>query len=163
MNYILIFALLFTMGASNLPVDNCQNLYADLEKGTLNKVNGATEMKKVKSKFPCFTGESEEGGPFNCGGGVFFIKHDFYFYTHRDYIEIREEFPGKFSKEVMGIEKEALITMMGKPDKIEANENEYLQYKKSWGTLVFVLNSANQVKTVQMHYKKEIENIVFCY
>jgi hypothetical protein len=163
MNYSLIFALLFNFVSLNLPVDNCQNLYADLKKGTLNKVNAAAEMEEVKSKFTCFTGESKEGEFYNCGGGVFFKKHQFYFYTHRDYIEIRDGFPGKFSHKVMGVGKEALISLMGNADKIETyGGNEYLQFKRKWGVLVFVLTNDN-VKKIQFHHKKEIGKIEFCY
>jgi hypothetical protein len=64
----------------------------------------------------------------------------------------------------MGIGKEDLISLMGNTDKTETYGNkEYLLYKKKWGTLVFVLNSSQIVNTVQMHYKKEIGNIEFCY
>lgn len=59
-------------------------------------------MEKVKEKFPFFTGATEDGAGYNCGGGVFFLDHDFYFYTGRDYLEIRNDFRAKASMSLLG-------------------------------------------------------------
>lgn len=99
---IVIFTILglSTMGfAQDTPADNyntqdasgpCGNLYFDLKKGTLNDLKPDAPMYLVKSKLPCFTGETAEGSDINYGGGVFYINHDFFFYTHKDYIRSGE-------------------------------------------------------------------------
>ena len=79
----------------------------------MNGVPATASMDKAKVAFPCFTGETEEGADFNCGGGVYFLKHDFYFYTHKDFIEVRTGYTGKMSKPVLGLKKEELIKLLG--------------------------------------------------
>lgn len=81
---------------------SCDVLFCDFKKGTLNGLNGQASMDEVKRQLPCFTGETEEGSSYNCGGGVFYLDHTFFFYTGRDYIEIRKGFQGKSSIEVLG-------------------------------------------------------------
>lgn len=157
----LIFIFLFS--AQSFAQNDCKKLKANLKKGTLNGVNASADMNKVKAKFPCFTGDTEEGSGFNCGGGVFFLNHDFYFYTHRDYIEIRDDFQGEISDAVMGLNEKQLKEKMGTPAKKEIlGSSTFLQFKRKWGVLVFVLNNDN-VKKIQFHYKKEIGEIEFCY
>jgi hypothetical protein len=58
-------------------------------------------MDEVKRRLPCFTGESAETSEMNFGGGVFFLDHDFYFYTGRNYIEVRARFPGTVTPDVL--------------------------------------------------------------
>jgi hypothetical protein len=92
---------------------NCDNLVGDLLNGTLNGVKPTDDMALVKAKLPCFTGDSDEGVEMNCSGGVFYIKHNFFCYTGRDYIEMRRKFTGKLSIPIFGLTKDAAIKKLG--------------------------------------------------
>ncbi len=70
----------------------CTSLTLDLLTGTLNGIRPDDSQEKIKQVLPCYTGETEEGDWANYGGGIFYLKHDMYFYTHRDYIEVRDGF-----------------------------------------------------------------------
>ena len=87
--------------AAAAPAD-CSRLHFDLVRGTLNGVPPAASMDEVKRRLPCFTGESAEREELNFGGGVFFLNHDFYFYTGRNYIEARSRFKGTVTPDVLG-------------------------------------------------------------
>ncbi len=83
-----IAALLLSLSAQA----QCGAIELNLAKGTLNGLSPNDAPEHIKKLLPCFTGETEEGSSYNEGGGVFFRDHDFYFYTHRDYIELRTGF-----------------------------------------------------------------------
>ncbi len=80
----------------------CASLRFDLVRGTLNGVPPTATMDEVKRRLPCFTGESAETSEMNFGGGVFFLDHDLFFYTGRNYIEVRRRFPGTVTPDVLG-------------------------------------------------------------
>lgn len=142
--------------------NNCDNLYLDIDKGTLNGFPPTTEMEEVMGGFPCYTGISEEGGDFNCGGGVFFINHDFYFYTYRDYIDVRSQFKGKASIELLGKITVDVINLIGKPcKKKKIGSSLYYLYKKSYGTLVLCF-SFDEVKNI-MIYGVKMSKVQLCY
>jgi hypothetical protein len=90
-----------TPAAESAPADPCGSLRFDLVRGTLNGVPATASMDEVKRRLPCSTGESEETSEMNFGGGVFFLNHDFYFYTGRNYIEVRARFPGTVTPDVL--------------------------------------------------------------
>lgn len=60
------------MSVNAITAQDCPFITADLKKGTVNMLSPLVSPEQVKLKLPCFTGESEENGPMNCGGGVFF-------------------------------------------------------------------------------------------
>lgn len=113
---------------------DCSTLKLDLKKGTLNNVKPDASQEKIKKAFTCFTGETEEGSNFNCGGGIFFLDHDFFFYTHRDYIEVRENFNNNdIEPAIMGKFIEDIEEMYGQPA-LKPEVNIYL-YEMPYGTL----------------------------
>jgi hypothetical protein len=141
--------LSFCFGDST--AQGCNNLFADLKNGTINKVKPTASQQKVKAALPCFTGDSEEGGDFNCGGGVFFLKHGFFFYTGKDYIEIRENYKGKLSIPVLGLTKDMAIAKlkMGKVIRTETvNEEEVIFFKTIYGCLWLKLVEGKVVNVV---------------
>ena len=106
---------------------SCINLHAqedkdkslvkvDLERGLVNGLTPSTKSDSVKKFMPFFTGETEENPDYNCGGGVFYLNNDVYFYTGRDYIEIRAEFNGKISHDVLNRNIADVMRQLGKPD-----------------------------------------------
>lgn len=148
----------------------CGQLELDFEKGTLNGVGGAATMEEVKQFFPCFTGDTEENTEgSNCGGGVFFLDHDFFFYTGRDYINVRGRFKGQMTTPILGKTSSDALSAMGEPDssfvytdEFFGEETTYLQYAKDWGTLVVVVKDAT-VHSVELFYGKKIGEIEFCF
>lgn len=82
--------------------DPCASLRFDLVRGTLNGLAPTAPMDEVRRRLPCFTGESAETSEMNFGGGVFFLDHDLYFYTGRNYIEVRRRFSGTVTPDVLG-------------------------------------------------------------
>jgi hypothetical protein len=169
---------LITLIALALSVFSCKTsyklgqydqLFLDFKTGTLNGVSASASMAEVKKAFPCFTGETEEGSEFNCGGGVFILKHDFYFYTHNDFIEVRKGFTGKMSTPVLNLKKEELISILGTPDDILKHEDTYFneviyvhQYSKKWGVLSFV-EQEGRITEIELHKGKKIGSIDYCF
>jgi hypothetical protein len=134
---------------------SCDKLIADLKKGTLNGLKPTATQAMVTKKLPCSTGSTEDGSEFNCGGGLFFLKHDFFFYSGRDYIEFRAKFKGKLSIPVLGKLKDDAVKLlkMGKAVRTEQDEEDtYLFFKTRYGCVVLKITD-DKVKAVAMHAK----------
>jgi hypothetical protein len=149
-----------------------QSLFLNLKKGKMNKVSPTASMDEVKQEFPCFTGESEEGQMMNCNGGVFFLNHDFYFYTGNDYIEVRTGFKGKMSLDLMGKSVEEVEAILGKPDRIPVYEEDddwgfsvdiqYL-YRKKYGALGLAFDpETRKVEKIAVH-ARNIDEVEICW
>ncbi|MCX7743416.1 MAG: hypothetical protein N2167_02510 [Flavobacteriales bacterium] len=141
-------------------VHNCANLELDLQNGTLNGEKPTLSLDEVKQRFPCYTDETEEGSNFNCGGGVFYLKHDFFFYTHRDYLEVRKKFPGKVIPDILNKDVETAMKELGKPDLVK-KEGELLLYKMPYGTLRLKVSASNTIIVLGIHAQK-INKINLC-
>jgi len=164
LNYLLFFAAL-SFCVSNCKVqqkivykNDCSTLHLDLEKGLLNNTNPSVGLEEMKAAFTCFTGETEEGSDFNCGGGLFFLNHGFFCYTHRDYIEARDDFQGTISPIGIGSHLSEVEEHFGKADK-QPDSYTYL-YKMKYGTLRIEFNE-DFVNQVGIH-NKSLEEIEFC-
>jgi hypothetical protein len=139
----------------------CNKIYVDLEKGTVNGIKLNASQEDVKAMFPCFTGETEDGSTFNCGGGVFFLDHEFYFYTGKDYFEARHGFKGKSSTPILSRGVDDITSIFGEPTRKQKNDNdEYYFYPKKYGTLVIMFRKG---KTFQfaMH-KQKVDDVELC-
>jgi hypothetical protein len=149
----MLFVLLACFLGSAIMAQSCDKLVADLKKGTLNGLKPTATQEQVKAKLPCFTGDSEDGGAFNCGGGVFFLDNDFFCYTGRDYIELRTKFNGKLSIPVLGLTKAAAIKKlgMGRAVRTEKDEDtEFLFFKTAYGCLMLKIENS-KVANVAMY------------
>ncbi len=150
---ISIFTFLFICSFAQ----DCDNIVVNLKKGTINKLKPIATQEEVKAALPCSTGDTEEGGEFNCGGGVFFLDNDFFFYTDTDYVEIRKKFKGKLSIPVLGLTKAAATAKlkMGKAIRIEkqADGREDIFFKTTYGCLRLEL-AKGKVVTVAIHASK---------
>ena len=170
----LLATVIFVFGLAETVVsqkaENCDNLEANLENGTLNGYDGTLTMDEIKKIFPCSTGETEENdGGMNCGGGVFYLNHYFNIYTKSDFIRLRTKFTGKMNPEVLGLSGAESEELLGKPDDVIKYEDPWLgevtlyrQYQKDWGILV-LLEKEGAISQVEMWKNAEIGSVEFCY
>ena len=118
----------------------CPPLKLDLVTGKLNGLLPSATQAQVKKKLPCFTGDSEDGGDFNCGGGVFYLKDDFFFYTGKNFIEIRSKFKGTISTPLLGMSETnattALKMEVERTVKDESGTSKYNFYATKYGCIV---------------------------
>src|SRR5204862_1072710 len=67
----------------------CAAFSVDVLEGRINeKLECTSTSGEVQKVFPCFTEVVEETNGTTCGG-VFYKDKDIFFYTERDYVEIR--------------------------------------------------------------------------
>lgn len=150
----LVFTLLLFTGISGYAQEAtpCPPLVVDVRAGTVNGVKPTASMDEVKKAFPCFTGDSEEGGPFNCGGGVFFLNHDMYAYTGNDYWEVRKKFAGTVSENILGVEYATIKSGFGKAaKKVKDGETVHYIHKTAYGCIVFAVQNG-VVDKFSMHF-----------
>lgn len=126
----------------------CAKTFLDLTTGKMNGLLPSASQAEVTSALPCFTGTDEDGASYNCGGGVYYLNHTFFFYTGNDYIEIRSGYEGGVSQYLFHKTTAEIKKQLGKPtvdvtnpknkakygDEYESVEGFYL-YKKPYGTL----------------------------
>jgi len=98
--------------AARVPV-GCDQLVFDVFDGSVNGVSATASQADIKAKLPCATGDTADGSSFNVGGGVFFTNHDFYFYTHHDFIEVRTGFKGTTVPALLGASMADSIASLG--------------------------------------------------
>lgn len=137
MNKIII-ALFFTGCISMAAAQDCNNLSVDITKGTLNGLSLKSSQEEVKKALPCFTATKPDGSMADCGGGVYFANHNFFFYTGADNINIRKGFTGKCSVELIGMTEKKVTEALGKADEEIKDEEgvRYLFFKRTYGCLV---------------------------
>jgi hypothetical protein len=126
--------------------NQCGPLLVELLDGRVNGVEPHWTAGQIKQKLPCFTGEEAEEKTSPCGGGVFYKDKDIYFFTGRNYVEIREKFKGKLSVPLMGAARTALFKWLGNPKLKDTNWNAY---QTSYGTLILYFNKAGKVNKIQ--------------
>jgi hypothetical protein len=133
---------------------NCDSIVVNLKNGTINKLKPSASQDEVKAALPCSTGDTEDGSDFNCGGGVFFLDNDFFFYTGNDYIELREKFNGKLSTPVLGLKKNVAIAKlkMGKAIRTVKQQDgkEDLFFKTTYGCVRLQIEKG-KVKILAIH------------
>ncbi|WP_431212327.1 hypothetical protein ACQ86N_42495 [Puia sp. P3] len=124
----------------------CPDFYVDVLNGTVNDIKPSYTPNEIKEKFPCFTGEEEEGGTAKCGGGIYFKDKDIFFYTKRDYVEVGSKFLGKTSIPLLGTKRGSLFRTLGNP-KIKDDTRD--AFEMQYGTLVLHYDAAGKVKFFQ--------------
>lgn len=131
----------------------------DIENGTINGLKPAATMDEIKKALPFFTDETAENQGINCDGGVFYMNNDVYFYTARDYVDIKAEFKGKLSKDILNKKIQEVTKLLGTPDhQIKpAGDDESMMvvyFKMPYGCLRLNYNiSTGNVFEVAMHTK----------
>ncbi len=136
----------------------CPGLEVDILRGRVNGVEPNYTQGQVKTTLPCFTSEEPENTSSSCGGGIFYKDKDIYFYTGRDYIEIREKFKGKLSLPLMGAARNSLFKSLGHPKIKDVNWDAF---QTQYGTLVLYYNKANKINKIQFS-NKSTETLSLC-
>jgi hypothetical protein len=159
----MLFVLLACFLGNAMMAQSCDKLVADVKKGTLNGLKPTATQEQVKEKLPCFTGDTKDGSDFNCGGGVFYLDHDFFYYTGNDYIEFRKNFKGKLSIPLLGLSKAAAVKKagMGKAVRTEKEgDTEYVFLKTTYGCLMLKIEDGKVVKVAM--YAKPAKDAELC-
>src|SRR6266480_5688647 len=136
----------------------CGTFVVEILDGKVNGVFPDFTIGQIKEKLPCFTGEEPENSTSKCGGGVFYKDKDIYFYTGRDYIEIREKFKGKLSIPLLGASRNSLFKWLGNPKIKDVNWDAF---QTQYGTLVLHYNKAGKVNLIQFS-KKSTDTLNLC-
>ncbi|MCP4438781.1 MAG: hypothetical protein GY810_07540 [Aureispira sp.] len=157
--WILGLGMLFLASCSSTRIafqSDCSTIVFDLKKGMLNNTLPTASQEEVKKAFTCHTGSTEDGERYNCGGGVFFLKNDFFFYTGRDYIEVRAKYTGRFQPDISSISPKNIEEELGKAA-LKPDENTYF-FKRKYGTLRVEFSNGS-LSLVAVHYTtpKEVD------
>jgi hypothetical protein len=148
---ISLVAFLSSADAQLIPKAKCDDFYVDILDGRVNGVRPDFTMGQIKDKLPCFTSSDPEGtSSSKCGGTVFFADKGVYFYTDRDYIEIKESYKGKISIPVLGADRKSLFKWLGNPT---LKDDAWDAFETKYGILVLHYNKLNKVNLVQMTTK----------
>ncbi len=135
------------------PVFTVDVLYGKINDG-LNSQSGTGEIKKT---FPCFSELLETATGSKCAG-IFYKDKDIYFYTDRDYIEIRQNFKGKLSLPLMGASRKSLFKFLGNP---KIKDISWDAFQTAYGTLVLYYNKAGRIYKLQIS-NKSTETLKLC-
>jgi hypothetical protein len=155
-----LLALFFasTLSAQLKITPVCPAFSVDILDGTVNGVEADFTQGRVKKLLPCFTSEEPETNTSKCGGGVFYKDKDIYFYTGRDYVEIKDKFKGKLSIPLMGASRTGLFKWLGNAKIKDVNWDAY---QTAYGTLVLYFNKANKINRI-IFSKKTPETLTLC-
>ena len=126
--------------------NQCGPFTIDLLSGKLNGVEADVTQAEIKKLLPCYTSAEKEDTSSKCGGLIAFKDKDVYFYTGRNYVEIREKYNGKLSLPLMGAAKGSLFKHLGHPLMKDAN---WEAYQTAYGILIVYFNKANKINKIQ--------------
>ncbi len=128
----------------------CGTFVVDILDGKVNDLKANARMDEITGKLPCFTSMDAEGTTAKCGASISYKDRDIYFYTDRDYIEIREKFQGKLTIPLMGAPRNGLFKWLGNP---KLKDENWDAFEMAYGTLVLHYNKAGKVFLIQFSTK----------
>ena len=151
--------LLFTTTQAQLKKSAvCPVFNIDVLNGQLNEgLNPQSTLGEIKKSFPCFSEMLETPSGSKCAG-IFYKDKDIYFFTDRDYIEIRQNFKGKLSVPLMGASRKGLFKLLGNPIVKDINWDAF---RTAYGILVLYYNKAGKINKMQIS-NKSTETIKLC-
>ncbi len=135
----------------------CPVFTVDVLYGTINDINPKSTLGEVKTSLACFTEVLEKDSSGKCAG-VFYKEKDIFFYTSRNYVEIREKFKGKLSLPIMGASRAGLFKWLGYP---KIKDTNWDAFQTRYGTLILYYNKAAKVNKIQMS-SKTTETLKLC-
>jgi hypothetical protein len=125
--------------------NQCSTFVIDVLDGKLNGNKPNITFAELKKNLPCYTSlESEDSS--KCGGLISYKDRDVYFYTGRNYVEIREKFKGKLSVPLMGAARNSLFKWLGHP---AIKDTNWDAFQTAYGMLILYYNKANKVNKIQ--------------
>lgn len=148
--YLLLFAsfcfsLIAKAQLTSTPV--CPVISVDLLEGLINeRLECISTPAEIKKLFPCFTSETEETNGSTCGG-IFYKDRDIYFFTERDYIEIKDKFKGVLAPALLGIKRDGLFRILGNP---KIKDVSWDAFQTKYGILILYYDQAGKVNKIQM-------------
>ena len=143
---VLLAITAITAKAQLVAKKKCEVFTVDILDGKVNGLKANARFVEIQEKFPCFTAMEPEGSLAKCGASIFYKDKDLYFYTDRDYIEVKEKFQGKFTTPIMGLARNSLFKTLGNP---KIKDDNWDAYQMAYGTLVLHYNKAGKVNLVQ--------------
>ena len=147
---ILFMATMPLVKAQLKTTTKCNNIVVDLLNGKVNDLLPDFTQGQIKLKLPCFTSEEPENSTSKCGGGIFYKDKDIYFFTGRDYVEIREKFKGKLSIPLLGASRNSLFRWLGNPKIKDVNWDAF---QTAYGILILYYNKIGKVNKIQFSTK----------
>ena len=136
----------------------CPALLVNILDGNVNGIEPDYTPGLIKKTLPCFTTDEPEATTAKCGGLISYKDKGIYFYTGRDYIEIREKFKGKLSLPLMGAARTGLFKWLGHPAIKDVNWDAF---QMAYGTLVVHYNKAGKINLLQFS-KKSTATLSLC-
>lgn len=136
----------------------CPAFTVDVLGGKVNGLTPNSTTGEIKKIFPCFSSTEEEASTAKCGGTVFYKEKDIYFFTGRDYIEIKEKFKGKLTLPLMGASRNSLFKWLGHPKIKDVNWDAF---QTEYGTLVLYYNKTSKINKLQFS-TKSTEAMTLC-
>ena len=146
--FLLVFTVsMIILNAQLIPKTKCNDIYVDVLDGKINGVRPDYTMGLIKDKLPCFTNSEPEGSTSKCGGTVFYQDKGIFFYTERDYVEIKSNFKGRLSIPLLGAKRNSLFKWLGHP---QLKDNTWDAFQTAYGILVLHYNKAGNVSLIQL-------------
>jgi hypothetical protein len=155
---LLLLGSLFTAQSQLVAKPVCGTFEVDILDGKVNGLKPNARFDDIKAKLPCLSASEAEGGTAKCGASIFYKDRDVYFYTDRDYIEIKEKFQGKLSLPLMGANRNGLFKMLGNP---RLKDENWDAFEMAYGLLILHYTKAGKVNLIQMT-TKSTETLSLC-
>lgn len=133
------------------------DVYVDVLAGTVNGAEPDYLPAQVKKILPCFTLEEPESNGSACGGVIHYKDNDLYFYTSKDYVEIKQNFKGKLSIPLMNMPRATTFASLGNPKLKDVNWDAF---QTQYGSLILYYDGGGKVNKIQFSSRSiEILNI----
>jgi len=141
----LVFALCAGSASAQLrSTPYCPPFHIDVLDGTISKLFPQSPHGDIKNRLPCFTEATDELSSWGCGG-VFYKDKGVYFYTYRDFVEIRDNFNGSMTVPLMGSTRNSLFKWLGNP---RVKDFSWESYQMKYGSLVLFFDASNKVNRI---------------
>lgn len=159
MKYILFFLtslITLTAGAQLKVKSVCPPFTVDVLGGNVNKLYPKTTLGEIKKAFPCSSDVVNVPDSAHCAG-IFFKEEGLYFYTDRNYIEIRDNFKGKLIPSLLGASRSSLFKLLGNP---KLKDLDWDAFQTEYGTLVLYYKGG-KINKLQIS-SKSTESLKLC-
>lgn len=147
---LLTVAGFMSVNAQLVAKPKCGTFEVDILDGKVNGLKPNARFDDITAKLPCFTSKEVEGTTAKCGASISYKDREIYFYTDRDYIEIREKAQVKLSIPLLGAPRNGLFKWLGNP---KLKDENWDAFEMAYGILVLHYNKAGKVNLIQITTK----------